>query len=187
MTDIDIELTPNLELDVKDIEETPPKKEKKKRRPMTKEHKDKLLLSLEKARKASALKRGKKAKAKQIMKQKDDEEVDKILDLHIKSKQDKENMKDKEIKRLQAKLDGLTLQDVIIKPKKKPLPVIQEVEAEPEAEAEPIYIQKSVSVPAPIQARPPPSNPIPIPKPTPRPVKPQKRIAIVKPRKKPRV
>lgn len=183
----DIEMTPNLELEVKEVKETKPKK---KRKPMSAEHKAKLLKSLEKARVQSALKRGKKAKAKQILKEQDDAEVDKILDLHIKSKEAKENLKDKEIKRLQAKLDNLTLQDVLPKkPKSKPLPII--VEEEPteddigtENMDKEIHIQKSVSVPAPIQA---PKFRTPIPKPIPVPVKPQKRIMIVKPTKKPRV
>ena len=70
---------------------------KKKRKPMTAEHKAKCMASLKKAREASQLKRGKKARAKKIMKEKDDEEVDKILDLHIKSKAEKAQAKDKEI------------------------------------------------------------------------------------------
>ncbi len=189
----DIEMTPNLELEVKEVKEIKPKK---KRKPMSEEHKAKLLKSLEKARIQSALKRGKKAKAKQILKEQDDAEVDKILDLHIKSKEAKENQKDKEIKRLQAKLDNLTLQDVLPKkPKSKPLPIIEE-EHEEEHEEEQVkqpeqvkplkdtHIQKSVNVPSPMQA---PKFRTPIRKPTPAPVKPQKRIMIVKPTKKPRV
>ena len=66
---------------------------KKKRKPMTAEHKAKCMASLKKAREASQLKRGKKARAKKIMKEKDDEEVDKILDLHIKSKAEKAQAK----------------------------------------------------------------------------------------------
>jgi|TARA_R110002033_G_scaffold125732_1_gene167797 hypothetical protein len=182
----DIETTPNLELEVKEVKETKPKK---KRKPMSEEHKAKLLKSLEKARIQSALKRGKKAKAKQILKEQDDDEVDKILDLHIKSKEAKENIKDKEIKRLQAKLDNLTLQDVLPKkPKSKPLPKIEEEPTEDDIGTvnmdKEIQIQKSVSVPAPIHA---PKFRTPIRKPIPAPVKPQKRIMIVKPTKKPRV
>ena len=89
---------------------------KKKRKPMTAEHKAKCMASLAKARAASQLKRGKKAKAKKILKEKDDAEVDKILDLHIKSKAEKEQAKDKEIAMLKKKLESLTLQDVIPKP-----------------------------------------------------------------------
>ena len=155
----DIETTPNLELEVKEVKETKPKK---KRKPMSEEHKAKLLKSLEKARIQSALKRGKKAK---------------------------ENIKDKEIKRLQAKLDNLTLQDVLPKkPKSKPLPKIEEEPTEDDIGTvnmdKEIQIQKSVSVPAPIHA---PKFRTPIRKPIPAPVKPQKRIMIVKPTKKPRV
>tara|TARA_R110000764_G_scaffold78240_6_gene156154 strand:- start:297 stop:887 length:591 start_codon:yes stop_codon:yes gene_type:complete len=108
------------------------KKVKKKRKPMTAEHKAKCLLALEKARAASQLKRGKKAKAKKIMKEKDDAEVDKILDLHIKSKAEKEEAKDKEIAALKKKLNSITLQDIIPKPPRKPAPA---PEPEPASEA----------------------------------------------------
>ena len=183
----DNDTTPILKLEIEEVKEIKPKK---KRKPMSEEHKAKLIKSLEKARIQSALKRGKKAKAKKILKEQDDEEVDKILDLHIKSKEAKENQKDKEIKRLQAKLDNLTLQDVLPKkPKSKPLPIIEE-EHEEEQEEEQVkplketHIQKSVNVPSPMQA---PKFRTPIRKPTPAPIKPQKRIMIVKPTKKPRV
>ena len=111
------------------------KKVKKKRKPMTAEHKAKCLLALEKARAASQLKRGKKAKAKKIMKEKDDAEVDKILDLHIKSKAEKEEAKDKEIAALKKKLNSITLQDIIPKPPPKPAPAPASEAAEPECEA----------------------------------------------------
>tara|TARA_R110000824_G_scaffold34846_3_gene110024 strand:- start:2059 stop:2631 length:573 start_codon:yes stop_codon:yes gene_type:complete len=121
-----------LELDDVEIIETI-KPIKKKRKPMTAEHKAKCMASLKKAREASQLKRGKKAKAKKIMKEKDDAEVDKILDLHIKSKAEKEEAKDKEISALKKKLDSLTLQDIIPKPPKvKPPPPPAEEDAEAE-------------------------------------------------------
>ena len=111
-----------LELEIDDVEiiETI-KPIKKKRKPMTAEHKAKCMASF------------KKAKAKKIMKEKDDAEVDKILDLHIKSKAEKEEAKDKEISALKKKLDSLTLQDIIPKPPKvKPPPPPAEEDAEAE-------------------------------------------------------
>ena len=122
-----------LQLEIEDAEEIAPiKKVKKKRKPMTAEHKAKCLAALEKARAASQLKRGKKAKAKKIIKEKDDAEVDKILDLHLKDKAEKEGAKDKEIADLKKKLNSLTLQDVIPKPPKKKVVI---VEPEPASEA----------------------------------------------------
>lgn len=121
-----------LQLEIEETEEIAPiKKVKKKRKPMTAEHKAKCLAALEKARAASQLKRGKKAKAKKIIKEKDDAEVDKILDLHLKDKAEKEGAKDKEIADLKKKLNSLTLQDVIPKPPKK----VVIVEPEPASEA----------------------------------------------------
>lgn len=136
-----------LKLEIEDADEIAPiKKAKKPRKAMTAEHKAKCLASLKKAREASQLKRGKKARAKKIMKQKDDDEVDKILDLHIKSKAEKEEAKDKEIAALKKKLNSLTLQDVIPKPPKieKPQPVSEPEPAseavEPEPEPEPVVL-----------------------------------------------
>ena len=121
---------------------------KKKRKPMTAEHKAKCMASLKKAREASQLKRGKKARAKKIMKEKDDAEVDKILDLHIKSKAEKAEAKDKEIAMLKKKLNSLTLQDVIPKPPPKPKPEPEpEPESEPEHEPEPEPMPPPPSVP----------------------------------------
>ena len=115
-----------LQLEIEDAEEIAPiKKVKKKRKPMTAEHKAKCLAALEKARAASQLKRGKKAKAKKIIKEKDDAEVDKILDLHLKDKAEKEGAKDKEIADLKKKLNSLTLQDVIPKPPKKKVVIVE--------------------------------------------------------------
>ena len=126
-----------LQLEIEDADEIAPiKKVKKKRKPMTAEHKAKCLLALEKARAASQLKRGKKAKAKKIIKEKDDAEVDKILDLHLKDKAEKEGAKDKEIADLKKKLNSLTLQDVIPKPPKKV--VIVEPEPEPAPPVQPV-------------------------------------------------
>jgi len=126
-----------LQLEIEDAEEIAPiKKVKKKRKPMTADHKAKCLAALEKARAASQLKRGKKAKAKKIIKEKDDAEVDKILDLHLKEKAEKEGAKDKEIADLKKKLNSLTLQDVIPKPPKKV--VIVEPEPEPAPPVQPV-------------------------------------------------
>ncbi len=125
-----------LQLEIEEAEEIAPiKKVKKKRKPMTAEHKAKCMASLKKAREASQLKRGKKAKAKKIMKEKDDEEVDKILDLHIKAKAEKEEAKDKEIAALKKQLNSLTLQDIIPKPPPQPKRVESVADHEPASEA----------------------------------------------------
>lgn len=141
----------NIEIEIKEEEETPkekPKKEKKKRKPMTPEHKAKLLEGLKKAREKSNLMRKKRSEAKKIIKRKENEEVDRILHENLLSKGKKEDDKDKEIERLKKKLESLTLQDVIKKPKKKvrpptPEPVeISEPESEPEPEPEKLEIIK---------------------------------------------
>jgi hypothetical protein len=80
------------------------------------------------------LKRGKASRAKKILKEKNDENVDKILDDHIKAKKDKEDEKDKTILELKAKLDGLTLQDIIPKIKKKKIEKIVEDDDDIEVE-----------------------------------------------------
>ena len=108
---------------------------KKPRKPLSDSHRAKLLEALKKARIASALKRGKASRAKKILKEKNDENVDKILDDHIKAKQDKEDEKDKTILELKARLDGLVLQDIIPKIKKKKIEKIVE-EVEPDIEVE---------------------------------------------------
>tara|TARA_R110002073_G_scaffold286660_1_gene451388 strand:+ start:242 stop:805 length:564 start_codon:yes stop_codon:yes gene_type:complete len=140
----------NIEMELKEEKETPkekPKKEKKKRKPMTPEHKAKLLEGLKKAREKSNLMRKKRSEAKKITKRKEDEEVDRILHENLLSKGKKEDDKDKEIARLKKKLESLTLQDVIKKPKKKieripsPVPVI-EPESEPEPEPEKLEVIK---------------------------------------------
>ena len=137
MSDIEVDLNDatdaEIAMEIKEIEETETiKKVKKKRKPMSAEHKAKLLKNLAAARVQSALKRGKKAKAKKIIKEKDDAEVDKILDLHLKEKAEKESAKDKEIADLKKKLNSLTLQDVIPKPPKKKVVI---VEPEPDVPA----------------------------------------------------
>ena len=141
----------NIEIEINEEKETPkekPKKEKKKRKPMTPEHKAKLLEGLKKAREKSNLMRKKRSEAKKIIKRKENEEVDRILHENLLSKGKKEDDKDKEIERLKKKLESLTLQDVIKKPKKKvrpptPEPVeISEPESEPEPEPEKLEIIK---------------------------------------------
>lgn len=107
---------------------------KKPRKPLSDSHRAKLLEALKKARIASALKRGKASRAKKILKEKNDENVDKILDDHIKAKKDKEDEKDKTILELKAKLDGLTLQDIIPKIKKKKIEKIVEDDDDIEVE-----------------------------------------------------
>jgi hypothetical protein len=142
MSDIEVDLSSatdaEIAMEIKEIEETETiKKVKKKRKPMSAEHKAKLLKNLAAARVQSALKRGKKAKAKKIMKEKDDAEVDKILDLHLKEKAEKEGAKDKEIADLKKKLNSLTLQDVIPKPPKKKVVIVEPEPAEPDSAALP--------------------------------------------------
>lgn len=129
-------------IEEKETPKTKPKKEKKKRKPMTPEHKAKLLEGLKKARERSNLMRKKRSEAKKIIKRKEDEEVERILHENLLAKGKKEDAKDKEIERLKKKLESLTLQDVIKKPKKKkveriPTPEPEELtEEEPEPEPE---------------------------------------------------
>ena len=126
-----------LKLVIDEIEEpTPKKKVKKPRKPMSAEHKAKLLLSLAKAREQSCLKRGLKSQAKKILKEKDEAETNEIIRKSLLAK-DVEDPRDVQIRELKARLDGLTLQDVVKKPKAKPKVIIEEPEPEPEPEAEP--------------------------------------------------
>tara|TARA_R110000765_G_scaffold55166_3_gene109596 strand:- start:443 stop:1009 length:567 start_codon:yes stop_codon:yes gene_type:complete len=129
---------------------------KKPRKPMTPEHKEKLLSSLKKAREQSALKRGLKSHAKKIIKAADEAETNDIIrkSLLVKAKAE-EDPRDIEIKKLRAKLDGLTLQDVIKKPKPKPKVIIEEPEFEPIDEPD-------IVIPTPLPSREP--SPIPTPK-----------------------
>ena len=125
-----------LEMIIDEIDEPTPKKkvkkEKKPRKPMSAEHKAKLLLSLAKAREQSCLKRGLKSQAKKILKEKDEAETNEIIRKSLLAK-DVEDPRDVQIKELRARLDGLTLQDVVKKPKAKPKVIIEE--SEPESEA----------------------------------------------------
>ena len=153
-----------------------PKKEKKEkikkpRKPLSDSHRAKLLEALKKARIASALKRGKASRAKKILKEKNDKDVDKILDDHIKAKQDKEDEKDKTISELKAKLDGLVLQDIIPKIKKKKIEKIVE-EVEPEFDVEIIEKPKPV-IPKIPEVKPKPLLPI------------KKKVVTFMPKKKP--
>tara|TARA_R110000787_G_scaffold31374_1_gene83318 strand:+ start:55 stop:624 length:570 start_codon:yes stop_codon:yes gene_type:complete len=125
---------------------------KKPRKPMSAEHKAKLLLSLKKAREQSVLKRGLKSQAKKILKEADDAETNEIIrkSLLVKAKAE-EDPRDIEIKKLRAKLDGLTLQDVVKKPKSKPKVIIEEPEFEPIDEpdiviAEPVAVTPKVKI-----------------------------------------
>jgi len=144
----------NIEIELIEEEITPktkPKKEKKKRKPMTPEHKAKLLEGLKKAREKSNLMRKKRSEAKKIIKRKEDEEVERILHENLLAKGKKEDDKDKEIARLKKKLESLTLQDVIKKPKKKkvvriPTPEPEELtEEDSDPEPEPENKQSSSS------------------------------------------
>ena len=115
---------------IDEIVEKPPKvKVKKPRKPMSEEHKAKLVASLVKAREQSALKRGLKSQAKKIIKEKEDAETNEIIRKSLLAK-DKEDPRDIQIKELKARLDGLTLQDVVKKPKKKALPKVIDNESE---------------------------------------------------------
>ena len=84
-----------------------PKKVKKPRKPMTAEHKEKLLSALVKAREQSKIKRGKTAQAKKILKE---EKNRKSL-----MAKDKPDARDAEIDNLKKKLKEMTLQDVLPK------------------------------------------------------------------------
>ena len=165
------ETTPLIDEPVETLEVTPPKKVKKPRKPMSAEHKAKLLAGLAKAREASALKRGKKSKAKKILKAQDDKVVDDILDKHIKAKAEKASAKDKEIAELKLQISNLTLQDVVVK--KKKLETIPEEEVQPQnltIEALPVKqsVSKSVPKPMPVKA-------------------PVRRSAVIKPKNKRRM
>ena len=131
---------------IDEIVEKPPKvKVKKPRKPMSEEHKAKLVASLVKAREQSALKRGLKSQAKKIIKEKEDAETNEIIRKSLLAK-DKEDPRDIQIKELKARLDGLTLQDVVKKPKKKALPKVIDNESEEdlmfEIEIEKVEIEK---------------------------------------------
>ena len=150
------EISDNIELDLIGPEDAPPAptldtpkpvKEKKQRKPMTPEHKAKVLAALSKAREASALSRQKKAEVKKIKKRDADEETDEIIRKDLLKKTAKNDAKDDRIAALEKQLSNITLQDVIKKPKaKKPMKVIEEeIEEEPEEEAE--------APPAPVESK----------------------------------
>lgn len=185
MSDTESPAEPQIEMTIENVaeSETIKPKSKRKRKPMSAEHKAKALASLAKAREASKLKRAKKAQAKKFIKAQEDEEVDRILDAHIENKKKNETEKDKEIARLKKRLDGLTLQDIIKKPKKAPSPIPEESEPEPEpepeSEPEPEPIQSKVVVQPPRQSQPKPTVPAV--------VKPRIKQYIVRPKKKPRM
>ena len=90
------------------------KKEKKARKPMTPEHKEKILAALTKAREQSKIKRGKTAQAKKILKEEKNRETDEIIRKSLMAK-DKPDTRDEEINNLKKKLKEMTLQDVLPK------------------------------------------------------------------------
>ena len=142
-----------VKMDISEVVSAP--KPKRKKKPMTEEHKAKCKESLKRARIASALKRQQKAEYKKIkQKEEDDEMVATIEKARQKQIAANSDEKDKIISRLQKQLDNITLNDVIPKPKKKPkkLEVIEE------------------ELPPPREPSPPPREPSPppLPKPTPR-------------------
>ena len=109
-------------------------KAKKPRKPMSEEHKAKLLAGLVKAREASAVKRGLKSQAKKILKEKDDAETNELVRRSLLAKS-QPDPRDVEIAELKKRLDGLTLQDVVKKPRQKKKPAtIKEADEEEEEE-----------------------------------------------------
>ena len=97
-----------------DIPKAKKPKEKKPRKPMTAEHKEKLLNALVKAREQSKIKRGKTAQAKKILKEEKNRETDNIIRKSLMAK-DAPDSRDEEINNLKNKLKKLTLQDVLPK------------------------------------------------------------------------
>ena len=120
-------------------------KEKKPRKPMSAEHKEKVLKALVKAREASNLARAKRTEVKKIKKRDADADLDEIIRKDILKKTAKSDDKDKKIQELEKKLAGLTLQDIVKKPKPKPK-VLEEEEDESDytstPEVEPNYVSK---------------------------------------------
>ena len=117
---------------------------KKPRKPMSAEHKAKVIAALDKARKASSLARQKRAEVKKIKKRDEDEERDDIIRKDILRKSTKNDDKDKKIQELEKKLAGLTLQDVVKKPKKVKV-IDTPIEVEEQAEQ-----PEEANVPAPM-------------------------------------
>ena len=114
---------------------TKPKKEKKPRKPMSAEHKAKVIAGLAKAREKSAIARAKKKEVRKIKKIQADEEIDNIIREDLMKKTKKTDDKDKRIKELEEKLASLTLQDVI-KPKKPSPKVLKTIDEVPEPPAQ---------------------------------------------------
>ena len=114
----------------------PKVKVKKPRKPMSAEHKAKVVESLKKAREASKLARGKKSQVKKIKKMKADEETDDIIRNSLLEKSKKNDEKDLEIKRLMKKLENMTLQDVLPKPKREESVAVLEQVAKPSQKEE---------------------------------------------------
>ena len=112
-----------------------PKKEKKPRKPMSAEHKAKVIAGLAKAREKSAIARAKKKEVRKIKKIQADEEIDNIIREDLMKKTKKTDDKDKRIKELEEKLASLTLQDVI-KPKKRSPKVLKTIDEVPEPPAQ---------------------------------------------------
>ena len=138
---IDTELTPtpspapDREVVSLPIDIPPAKKVKKPRKPMSAEHKAKLLAGLAKAREASAEKRGKKKEAKRILKEEKDNMADELIRKSEIIKEAREatsksvvrDSRDDEIAELKSKLNNRTLQDVLPKSKPKKKKVVMKV------------------------------------------------------------
>ena len=123
-----------------------PKKQKKPRKPMSAEHKAKVIAGLAKAREKSAIARAKKKEVRKIKKVQADEEIDNIIREDLMKKTKKETDKDKRIKELEDKLASLTLQDVLKPKKKAKILDVEELTTIPEAE-------EQQEKPKPVQAK----------------------------------
>ena len=124
-----------------------PKKQKKPRKPMSAEHKAKVIAGLAKAREKSAIARAKKKEVRKIKKVQADEEIDNIIREDLMKKTKKETDKDKRIKELEDKLASLTLQDVLKPKKKAKILDVEELTTIPEAaeaEEQPKPVKKKV-------------------------------------------
>lgn len=120
-----------------------PKKQKKPRKPMSAEHKAKVIAGLAKAREKSAIARAKKKEVRKIKKVQADEEIDNIIREDLMKKTKKETDKDKRIKELEDKLASLTLQDVLKPKKKAKILDVEELTTIPEEE-QPKPVKKKV-------------------------------------------
>ena len=124
-----------------------PKKQKKPRKPMSAEHKAKVIAGLAKAREKSAIARAKKKEVRKIKKVQADEEIDNIIREDLMKKTKKETDKDKRIKELEDKLASLTLQDVLKPKKKAKILDVEELTTIPEEE-QPKPVKKKVEAQA---------------------------------------